>query len=133
EHRALQATRVLAWCHLELEDVQRARALYEELLEGARAAGDQQMQARALNSLSSVAVREGRPLDVFPMIEEAYRLDREFGDPSEIGIDLIYLARALAMVERAGDAARLLSRSEAIREEIGVTHQEWILRMQEEA
>jgi predicted ATPase len=133
EHRALQALRVLAWCHLELDEVERAKALYEELLEGARAAGDQQMQAGALQSLSSVAVREGRPLDVLPMIEEAYRLGREFGDPSEIAFDLIYLARSLAIVGRAGDAASLLSRSEAIREEIGSVYPAWILRLQDDA
>jgi predicted ATPase len=133
EHRALQALRGLAWCHLELDDVERAKALYEELLEGARAIGDQQMQARALNSLSSVAIREGHPLEVLPMIGEAYRLDREFGDPSEIAVDFIYLGRALAMVERAEDAARLLSRSEALREDLGITHPGWILRMWEDA
>jgi len=133
EHRGLQALRALAWCHLELDDVVRAKVLYEELLEGARSVGDQQMEARALNSLSSVAVREGRPLDVLSMIAEAYRLDREFGDPSEIAVDLIYLAQSLAMMERTGDAARLLSRSEAIREDLGISHPAWILRMWEDA
>jgi non-specific serine/threonine protein kinase len=133
EHRALQATRNLAWCYLELDDIEHAKPLYEEALAGARAAGDRQMEPRALNSLASVAIKEGRARDAITLIEEAYRLDREFGDPSEVATDLVYFARSLAMAEGARAAAQVLSRSELLREELGITYPAWILRMQEDA
>jgi tetratricopeptide (TPR) repeat protein len=133
EHRALQATRLVAWCYLELGDVERAKTHYEDLLRGARAARDKQMEARALATLAQFATDEGRHLDALAMLEEAYRLDCEFGDPHEIAMDLIWFARALAFAGRAGTAARLLSRSEATHEELGMTYPAWVAARKEEA
>jgi predicted ATPase len=133
EHRALQATRVLAWCHLELGDLERAKALYEELLEGARAAGDEQMEARALATLSQFATDEGRNQDAFDLMREAYRLDREFGDSFEIANDLVYVARAVAFADRAVAAARLVSLYEAMCEELAILHASWVVKIREDA
>jgi predicted ATPase len=133
EHRALQATRVLAWCHLELGDLERAKALYEELLEGARAAGDEQMEARALATLSQFATDEGRNQDAFDLMSEAYRLDREFGDSFEIANDLVYVARAVAFADRAVAAARLVSLYEAMCEELAILHMSWVVKIREDA
>jgi predicted ATPase len=133
EHRALQALRAVAWCHLELGEIERAKTLYEDLLRGARAARDNQMEARALATLSRFATDEGRPQDALAMLNDAYRLDQEFGDPSEIAMDLIWFARALAFAGREGTAAQLLSRSEAMREELGVSHPAWVNAMKDEA
>jgi non-specific serine/threonine protein kinase len=132
-HRALQAIRVLAWCHLELGETERAKALYEELLQGARAAGDKQMQARALATLSPFATDEGWNQDALDLLRDAYRLDREFGDPFEIANDLVYFARALAFADRARTAVRLVSLYEAMCDELAVPPMSWIVKIREEA
>jgi predicted ATPase len=133
EHRALQALRAVAWCHLELGEIERAKTLYEDLLRGARAERDNQMEARALATLAQFATDEGRPQDALAMLKDAYHLDREFGDPLEIDTDLICFARALAFSGREGTAVQLLSRSETMREELGITHPAWVNAMKDEA
>jgi tetratricopeptide (TPR) repeat protein len=133
EHRALQAVRVLAWCYLELGDIERAATHYEDLLSGARAAADKQMEARALATLARFATDEGRHQDALAMLDEAYRLDLGFGDPSEIAMDLIWFARALAFAGREGTAAVLLARAEAMREALGMTYPTWVATWKAEA
>ena len=96
-HRALQATRIVAWCHLELGDLEQAKAFYEDLLRGARSADDTQMEARALATLSQFASDDDRNQDALDLLKDAYRLDREFGDPFEIANDLVYFARDTAL------------------------------------
>ena len=133
EHRALQATRMLAWCHEELGDTARADEVREDLLRDARAAGDEQMEARALAILAATATEEGRTTDALDLLKDAYRIDRHIGNPEEIAVDLIRFARALAVAGKAAAAAAILARSEAIREGLGITHPDWILEWQEEA
>jgi len=133
EHRALQATRMLAWCHEKLGDTARADEVRADLLRDARAAGDEQMEARALATLAAAATDEGRTADALALLKDAYRIDRHIGIPEEIAVDLIRIARALAVAGKANAAAAVLARSEAIRAELGVTHPDWILEWQEEA
>ena len=133
EHRALQATRMLAWCHEKLGDTARADEVRADLLRDARAAGDEQMEARALAILAASATDEGRTSDALALLKDAYRIDRHMGNPEEIAVDLIRFARALAVGGRADAAAALLARSEAIRVELGVAHPDWIVEWQEEA
>ena len=133
EHRALQATRMLAWCHEKLGDTARADEVRADLLRDARAAGDEQMEARALAILAAAATDEGRTGDALALLKDAYRIDRHIGDPEEIAVDLIRFARALAVAGKADAAAAVLSRSEVIRAELGVAHADWILEWQEEA
>jgi predicted ATPase len=133
EHRALQAIRCLAWCHLELGDRERAKHLYEELLRGAQAAGDQQMEARAFVTLSPFASDDGRNDEALALLEEAYRLDREYGDPFEIANDLAYFGRAVAFADRAAVAVRLVSLHEAMYDELGLARMSWVVKIQDEA
>jgi tetratricopeptide (TPR) repeat protein len=133
EHRALQAMRLQAWCYAELGDIAHAKTLREDMLRGARATHDEQMEARALALLAGTATDEGRSGDALAMLKEAYGIDREFGDPSEIVVDLIGFARAFAFAERAEAAVALLSSSEVMREELGIDHPTWIATMREEA
>jgi predicted ATPase len=132
EHRALQAIRCLAWCHLELGDRERAKHFYEELLRGAQAAGDQQMEARALVTLSPFASAEGRNEEALALLEEAYRLDREYGDPFEIVNDLAYFGRAVAFADRAAVAVRLVSLHEAMYDELGLAPMSWVVKILDE-
>jgi predicted ATPase/class 3 adenylate cyclase len=133
EHRALQALRTVAWCTLELHGVERAKPIYEELLAGARAAGDTQLEARALNALAGFASEEGRHRDALQMMEAAYRIDQEYGDPAEIASDLIYLARAVAFAGRSRLAVRLLACAHAHEEELGLAFAGWVLRLGDDA
>ena len=133
EHRALQALRAVGWCHSSLGETERAKTIYEELLRGARAEHDEQMEARALSTLAGFATDEGRPLDAIAMLHDAYRLDRDFGDPAEIAIDLAWFARALAFAGRGATAAQLLSCAETMREELGLSHLTWVQGIEDEA
>ena len=120
-HYTLLATRLLAWMYFELGDHQRARALHEENLDRAYAAGNERMQATTLSALAEYALRERRVQDALPLLRDANRIHRDLDDPEETAVDLSRLARAYLLEERAETAAQLLSRSEALREEIGAS------------
>jgi predicted ATPase len=133
EHRALQALRSLAWCNLELHGAKRAKPFYEELLEGARAAGDAQLEGRALATLAIFASDEGRHRDALAMLRDAYRIDCAFGDPVELMGDLIDFARVVAAADRAEVAVELIARAEVERERLGVVFPGWVLRRRDVA
>ena len=59
------------------------------------------------------------------MLMEAYRIRRELGERGEVVDILSRLAAVLAEAGKPGTATRLLSSSEALREEIGATFQPW--------
>jgi predicted ATPase/class 3 adenylate cyclase len=127
EHYTMVSTRALAWTFEESGALARSKALHNDNLRRARALGDQRMEARSLASLGSIAAdREGRVRDAIPMLSEAYRIDRDLGDRLEIAEVLCYLARALAVAGRAGTAAQVLARAEALREEVGATFGGWV-------
>ena len=133
EHHALQAMRRLAWCRLELDGVDAARPVYEELLRGARAAGDTQAEARALATFAGWAADEGRHREALELLQEVYRLDSELGDPNEIVMDLIAIARAAALAGKAEVAVRMLVGAEAMRQELGFPFSPDIVQMRDEA
>jgi predicted ATPase len=133
QHYALVATRALAWIYEELGDVDRSRALHEENLRQARETGNERMEARSLGSLGAIAGEEGRLHDSLPMLKEAYRIDRDLGDRLEIALDLCRFAVTLAVAGSAGTAARLLSKAETLREEIGASFPEWATRRNAQA
>jgi len=118
---------------LELGDLEQAKAFYEDLLRGARSADDTQMEARALATLSQFASDDDRNQDALDLLNDAYRLDREFGDPFEIANDLVYFARTLAFADRAGTAVRLVSLYEAMCEELGMPQMSWVAKIKEDA
>jgi predicted ATPase len=131
ERYALAARRVVAWTYYELGDRGRAWQLHEENLERARAAGDDFMEAVTLGVMARLfAIPEGRVDEGIAMLQESLRTWREVGDRTGLMEGLFSLADALAADGRAARAATLLSRAEALREEIGGTEQ-WVMRMNE--
>lgn len=132
EHYALLATRTLAWMYEELGDFERYRDLLEDSLRRARATGNQRMEARSLCALAMIAIDDGQVQDALGMLKEAYRIDCDVGEIYEIAVELSRFARALNVAGRPGTAARLLSRGDAVREEIGATFESWVARMNEE-
>ena len=128
EHRALQAMGSLAWCNLQLYGAERARPYYEELLEGARAAGDAALEARALGTLAILTSDEGRHRDALLMLADAYRIDREVGDPAELKDDLVDFARVLVAAGQAEPAVQLIARAEAERERLGLVFAAWAVQ-----
>ncbi len=124
------ATRGLASTYRELGDLERARALHEENLQRARALRNEYIQALSLEELASIALDEGRAQDAVPMLEEAYRIYVGLGDLYRVAISVSRFARVLVSVGRTGIAARLLSCSEALSEEIGASPH-WVARMNE--
>ena len=131
EHYALLATRALAWMCSELGERERYRALHEDNLRRARAMGNGRMEARSLSSLAAFPFEEGRFQDGLSMLNEAYRIDRDGGYVGDIASDLCHFAEVLAAEGRAEAAARLLSRGEALREEIGAGLESWAVEMNE--
>ena len=129
EHYTLLATRALAWMCEELGESERFRVLTENYLRGARATGNQRLEARGLGVLAGFAVNEGRTQDALSMLKEVYRIDRAVGEVREIADDLCRLGQALAAAGRAGTAVRLLSSSEALRRETGARAPSYIVEM----
>jgi hypothetical protein len=130
EHRELQAMRLLAWA---CDEPQRYRVIHEEIARRARGIGDLDNDAFSLASLSWIATAEGRTAEALPMLEEAYRLDRQMGDPSAIDLMLLRFARALAFADKSGPTVPLLWAAEAMREEAGRTYPDWVASIKETA
>jgi hypothetical protein len=115
----------------ELGERERYRALHEDILRRARAAGNGRMEARSLSSLAEFPRDEGRLQDALSRLNEAYRIDRDGGYDADIASDLCHFAEILAAEGRAVTAARLLSRGEALREEVGAGLESWAVEMNE--
>ena len=121
EHYTLLATDNLAWICKELGDRERARTLHEDVVRRARATANERMEASALGGLASIICDEGRVKDALAMLNESLRIWYELGERHMVARDLLRFARVLALEGRAGTAARLLSSSEVLHEEIGVS------------
>ena len=119
------ATWILASMYRELGDRERSRALTEENLRRARAAGYRRIEALSLGALAMLAVDEGRLQDGLASLKEAYRIDRAYGYRLEVALDLCLFARTLARSGTWRVAARLVSKSEALREETGHSLGSW--------
>jgi predicted ATPase len=133
EHRALFAMRTLAWCYEELGDKRRQIDLTEELLRGARETDDRLLEARALGVLADVASDEGRAHEALRMLGDMYRIDEQLGDPDEINIDLIRIARVLALAGHARMAAKLLSVRKSTKPDEESDDPSWVAKMEREA
>src|SRR5205814_7053183 len=116
---ATAAIWMLGWAYEGLGDTDRSRELYEEALRRARAAGDSTTQSLVLYSLSELAVRQGLARDAVPIVEEAYRLDRETGNRWRLALTACRLAWVLASLDRAPSSGRLLSRRKALLQGLG--------------
>jgi predicted ATPase/class 3 adenylate cyclase len=140
EHWTLQAIRRLAWSYEELGDLERARALQEEILRRARASGDEFLEAKALSALAQYALDEGRVDDaVISNLEKAHRIYRGRRSHHDRYWDAILVcrfARALALEGRAAAAAQLLACFESLVEEMRAESgsalvESWVVRMNE--
>jgi predicted ATPase len=140
EHWTLQAIRRLAWSYEELGDLERARAIQEEMLRRARASGDEFLVAKALSALAQYALDEGRVDDaVLFNLEEAHRIYRGRRSHHDRYWDAILVcrfARALALEGRAAVAAQLLACFESLVEEMRAESgsalvESWVVRMNE--
>ena len=119
QHYALRAARAHAWSYYEGGDLERARALYEEIIREAREAHDPFPEGIALTILCDIALDQGRHQDAVLPITQGYQILRDLGDLLMIGGCVCRFARILALSGRPGIAARLLSCSSALLEEIG--------------
>ena len=118
DHRVLQAMDNIAWVREELGDVSGARALTEEVLRRARAAGNLRMQILSLSSLGVYALREDRVAEALPLLEESYGISRDLDDSDSYFV-LYCFAWALAIVGRDADAARVYAVAETFQQETG--------------
>jgi predicted ATPase/class 3 adenylate cyclase len=119
EHYTFLATDGLAWTYGELGDPERRRTLHEDVLQRARAQSDEAVVALQLDNLATLARDEGRLQDAVEMLKEALRIYRDLDSPGGITESLCRFADLLAAEGKAEMAARLLSRAEVLREEIG--------------
>jgi hypothetical protein len=91
------------------------------------------MEARALGVLADVAIDEGRPNGALIMLADMYRIDEELGDPDEINIDLVRIARALAVGGNARTAAKLLSVRQSTKPDEESGDPSWVAKMERQA
>src|SRR5207247_3522241 len=119
EQYTLLATGGLAWMYGELGDLERGRELHEDTLRRARAQSNERVVALSLDQLASYARDEGRVHDAISMLKESLRILRDLGDRGGIAENLSRFAEAVLVAGRPETAARLVSSSEALREEIG--------------
>jgi predicted ATPase len=132
EHQTMVVTRSLAWSYETLGDLEHARALHEDNLHRARVLRDERYVAITLGALAMVAVRDRRIEDAFSLLRENLPICRRLGDPFQTAVNLCRVACALTAAGKAETAAaRLLSRSEVLFEEIGAKVP-WVARMNEE-
>ena len=119
EHYTLLAMDSLAWMYRELGDLERGRALHEDVLDRAREQSDEGVVTLQLEQLAKIAQDEGRFEDALAMLAESLRIQRDLGTLHWLPVSLCNFATCLAVAGRAGAAARLLSRADDLREEVG--------------
>ena len=130
EHYILLATDGLAWMYFQLGDPERSRVLHEDILHRARAQSDQLVVAVQLFQLATFAFDEGRVQDALGMLKESLSINRDYNRPGGIAENLCHFANVLAAEGRGEMAARLLSRAEVLRDEIGGVPS-WVTEMNE--
>jgi ketosteroid isomerase-like protein len=137
DHWERQAARRLAWSLESLGDSDGARALHEDLVRRARAAGDDFGLARSLAVLAQYELEAGRVDDeVVSMLVDAHDLHRTRSTLPDRYSDAIILSRfafALALKDRPEAAIELLSCFEARCEESPFRVTEpWVVRLNDD-
>jgi predicted ATPase len=103
----------------ELGRLDEARALLEELVRGARAAGEQRNECAALGQLGQVTMMQGRYSEALTLLVQSLGISDRIGDVTMASRDLRRLARALAELGHPESATQVLSTSERVRDEAG--------------
>jgi predicted ATPase len=130
-HSLVNVTRTLAWGYLRLGDRDRARALYTENLANAREFDNKLVEGRSLGGLAQmINADEGRAEEAFALAQQQLQIARDFG-PSELSAAVSRVARVLANMGRLASAARIISCSEALIEEVGAA-EPWIVEQNEQ-
>jgi len=99
--------------------------LVEEYLAGARAIGDERIEARGLGARSWWAMEEGRLDDALEEMRRSYEIDRRLGFSVFIAVDLVRFAAILVRQGRATTAALLVARSDLLHEETAAARESW--------
>jgi predicted ATPase len=119
EHYALIAMYMLAYTQIELGEDERGRALRERVLERARAADDEYVEALTLGGLVRFAFAEDRLDDALSLLRESIELWFRLGELYRVALMLGRCAHALARLGESEKATQLLARSLVLFEEIG--------------
>jgi predicted ATPase len=126
EHHFLALTRSVAWVNEELGDIARYRELVEEYLAGARAIGDERLEARGVGARAWWAMEEGRLDDALRDMKRSYEIDRGLGFSVFLAVDLVRFAAILVRQGRASEAAQLVARSDLLTLESGAGRESWM-------
>jgi tetratricopeptide (TPR) repeat protein len=119
ENYALLASRNIGGAHYEMGDRESARANHEANLVRARAMGNKQVEVDIVGTLAEYALDDGRVADALPMLIQSMQMGQDLDDQLEIAMNLRRFGRALTLIGKAALAVKILSASEALREEIG--------------
>jgi predicted ATPase/class 3 adenylate cyclase/predicted negative regulator of RcsB-dependent stress response len=122
----------LAWVTGELGDHEAERRIHNENLRRARSLGNRRIEATSLSQLALFARDEGRLRDAAAMLREAIGIEHDLGAVLELAISLGRLASVLALAGTADKAARLVSSSEALAENLGAGVPWWARKRNEE-
>ena len=115
----MRAARAHGWAHYEAGDLERARELFEDILGQTRVTPHELVEAIALSQLADIAVDEGRVEDAVSLLKKSHRILRGLNDLLLIAAGVGRFASLLAVAGRAATAAKVLSSSTALMEEIG--------------
>jgi hypothetical protein len=102
-----------------LGDHERRRELHEDNLRRARANSNERVVALSLDQLAAYARNEGRLQEAISMLKESLRILHDLGDRGAIAENLCRFAEAVVVAGQPETAARLVSTSETLREEVG--------------
>jgi hypothetical protein len=118
-----------------LGDHERARAIQEDVLRRSRASGDTFIESKALSALGQYALDSGRADEAVPLLVEAHRIQSDhrwaLADRYWSAVLVCRFARALALKDRPGPAAELLSCFEGLLAETEVLLESHVARMNE--
>jgi predicted ATPase len=131
DHYVLLALFHVAWMVGELGDPERERKLHEDNLRRARATSNKRIESVTLYNLARFERFDGRFREAIVMTDEAYQIVRELDEPVDIADSVSRFASMLAHAGKADSAVRVLSCSEALREELGA-RRTWVLERNEE-
>ncbi len=118
---ALLASRDLAWTCTVLGEHERGQQLHNQNLQRARALSNERVEASTLEALAIYAFGAGRIEEARSMLTRSLALWRELGNLLEIAVTLVEVAGVLAREGSPTTGAQLLSRANALYEEIGAT------------
>jgi predicted ATPase len=120
EHFRLLATLNLAAVTIKLGDTDGGKELLEEVLRQSRASGNKRTLQGALGTRAIIERDEGRYRDALETLREGFALARETGELTEIPYMLGAIAAVLAAAGQDVPAVRLLAKTTALYDEVGI-------------